>query len=287
MNQHGSDMREPGVGAKAARVAATLALLVVAWAIQAAAASVSPMAVYLDDRARTGTVTLYNPGSRPEEVDIGFAFGYPTSDEEGNVELTLLDEPGADEPNAVPWMRAFPRRVVLAPGQRQVVRLMVQPPAGLEDGEYWARALVHSRGGQVAIEQQQGDVGLQVNVETVVVVAVNYRHGAVETGLRVASADALRTDDGVRLMVDLTRTGNASFLGRLLAEVIDADGRVLSSTEDVLAVYRTLRRRVELPVAADVAGPLRVRLRIDTNRADLPEGGPLPVEPVDLEVPVL
>ncbi len=268
------------------RVGALLALLVLGWFVRAGAASVSPMAVYLDHRTRTGTVTLFNPGSRPEEVQIGFAFGFPTSDAEGNVELELVAEPGADEPNAVPWMRAFPRRLVLEPGQRQVVRIMAQPPAGLPDGEYWARALVHARGGQVAIEERQGEVGLQVDVETVVVVAVNYRNGVVETGLEIEGATARRAGDTVIGTVDLRRTGNASFLGRILAEVVDADGQVLASTEDVLAVYRGIRRRVELPLPASVDGPLSVRYRLDTERADLPAGGPLPVEPVTLEVPV-
>ncbi len=269
------------------RVGALLALLVLGWFVRADAASVSPMAVYLDHRARTGTLTLFNPGTRPEEVQIGFAFGYPTSDIEGNVELQLVEDPDADEPNAVPWMRAFPRRLVLEPGQRQVVRIMAQPPAGLAEGEYWARALIHSRGGQVAIEQQQGDVGLQVDVETVVVVAVNYRNGSVETGLEIEGASARRSDDTVVGTIDLRRTGNASFLGRILAEVVDADGNVLASTEDVLAVYRGIRRRVELELPGGGEGPLSVRYRLDTERADLPAGGPLPVEPLSVEVPVL
>lgn len=263
-----------------------LGALAAAGALRAGAAAVSPMAVYLSDRERTGTITLFNPGTLPEEIEIGFAFGYPTSDAEGNVLLDLVEQPDAGEPNAVPWLRAFPRRLVLGPGERQVVRLMIQPPAGLSDGEYWARALIHGRGGQPPIEQRVDDVGVQVAVETVVVAAVNYRHGQVETGLRVVGAEAVSGDGSVVATINLARTGNAAFLGRLLVELVDAEGRVVMASEDVLAVYREMRRRVELPVPADHVGPFQVRFTMDTRRDDLPAGGALPMSPLQHLVPV-
>jgi P pilus assembly chaperone PapD len=153
---------------KSGRVAGLLLVLLACWAQPAAAVSVSPIALYLDQATRTGTLTLYNPGALAEEVEIGFAFGYPVSDSAGNVSVPLFDTSPAGEPSAVEWMRAFPRRLRLEPGQRQVVRVMAQPPAGLANGEYWARVLVRSRGGQPPIEQTQGAVTLQLNVETVV-----------------------------------------------------------------------------------------------------------------------
>ena len=163
---------------------------------------------------------------------------------------------------------------------------MVQPPPGLPDGEYWARALVHSRGGQPPIEQQRGDVTVQLEVETVVVVAVNYRNGSVTTGLRVRDASASLVSDTVLATIDYERTGNAAYLGRVLAELIDADGRTVASTEEVLAVYKTIRRRLALVPPAGVEGPFKVRFTMDTEREDLPPGGALPSERVVREVDV-
>jgi hypothetical protein len=48
------------------------------------AVTVSPNALYIDSRTRSGVLTLYNPGSAAEEIDITFAFGYPRSDALGN-----------------------------------------------------------------------------------------------------------------------------------------------------------------------------------------------------------
>lgn len=260
--------------------------LVAAGAEAAHAVSVSPTALYIDSRTRTGVLTLYNPGTLPEEITLEFAFGYPVTDAEGNLSVPVTQEPAPGEPSAMGWMRAFPRRLVLQPGQRQVVRVMVEPPADLPDGEYWARILVHSRGGQPPIEQTQGDIRLQLDVQTTLVMAANFRKGDVSTGVRVDTAAAARTADGVEVQVDLTRTGNAAFLGRMRLDVVDARGTVVGTAWDDLAVYRAVRRRHVIPVPADAAGPLTVRMHVDTERDDLPVGGALPVPPIDRTVPV-
>jgi P pilus assembly chaperone PapD len=264
---------------------AALALLA-GVAAPAHAVSVSPAALYIDSRTRTGVLTLYNPGTLPEEITVDFAYGYPLSDSAGNVSVATTREPAAGEPSAMAWMRAFPRRLLLQPGQRQVVRVLVEPPAELADGEYWARVLISSRGGQPPIEQTQGDIRLQLNVQTTLVMAANYRKGDLRTGVEVTAASARRTPDGVQLQVDLSRTGNAAFLGRMRAELLDAGGGVVSTLYDDVAVYRTMRRRLTFAAPAAAAGALTVRIHIDTEREDLPPGGALPAAPIDQRIPV-
>lgn len=276
--------RSPG---KATRRAATLgAVLLCALSLRASAVAVSPVALYIDDRSRTGTLTLFNPGTRPEEIEIDFAFGYPQSDDEGTITVPLTAEAPAGEPSAVEWLRAFPRRMVLNPGQRQVVRVVVQPPGGLAAGEYWGRVMIHSRGGQPPIEQRQGGVVMQIDVETQVVVALSYRVGAVGTGLAVAGASAERADSTVYATIDLQRTGNAAFLGEIRADLLDASGNVVASSDEVLAVYYSIRRRIPILVPAGAAGPFRVRFVMDTERDDLPPGASLPFDAIQHVVEV-
>lgn len=260
--------------------------LVLAGAPAAHAVSVSPTALYIDSRTRTAVLTLHNPGTLPEEVTIEFAFGYPQTDSAGNLTVPVTREPAAGEPSAMGWMRAFPRRLVLQPGQRQVVRVMVEPPADLPDGEYWARVLVSSRGGQPPIEQTQGDVRLQLDVATTLVMAANFRKGSVSTGLEFTGESVRREPDGVHLQLDLRRTGNAAYLGRLRADLVNERGDVVGSVWDDLAVYRAVRRRHVIPVPAGTTGPLFVQLTIDTEREDLPAGGALPVAPISRRIPV-
>lgn len=268
------------------RAAALALVLTLVGAREAAAVSVSPTALYIDSRTRTGVLTLHNPGTLPEEITIDFAYGYPQSDTAGNIAVELTREPAAGEPSALGWMRAFPRRLVLQPGQRQVVRVMVEAPAGLAEGEYWARVLITSRGGQPPIEQAQGDQVLHLEVQTTLVMAANYRNGDVRTGVTVTSATARRTGAEVAMQIDLERTGNAAFLGSLRADLVDARGNVVGTAFDDLAVYRTMRRRLTIPVPEGTAGPLQLRLTINTERDDLPAGGALPAAPITQSLPV-
>jgi len=257
-------------GVRLRRVTAAYALSCVLFgaAALARAVSVSPMSVFIDHRTRTGTITLYNPNPLPEEIDIAFAFGYPQSDSTGEVTVPISDEPSpAGEPSAVPWLRAFPRRLVLQPGQQQVVRILAQPPAGLADGEYWSRIMITATGGRPPVEQQvEPDVRVAINMRTIIVASLNYRKGSVTTGIRVDSARATANGDSVQLMLDMTRTGEAAYLGRIRVEQLAADGRVIAQEEDIVSVYRTLRRRFVFPVTN---GAVRVRYTLETERPEL------------------
>jgi hypothetical protein len=248
-----------------AAVAAVLTLAAGAAALRAV--SVSPMSVFMSHTNRTGTITLYNPNPLPEEIEISFAFGYPQSDSAGEVTVPLAEVAPEGEPAATPWLRAFPRRLVLQPGQQQVVRILAQPPADLADGEYWSRVLITATGGRPPVEQQvQPDVRVAITMRTIIVASLNYRKGRPETGVVVTSSSAQRTADGVQATLDLERQGAAAYLGRIRIEVLDAADRVLHEEEDVVSVYRTLRRRFTIP---GITGAAKVRYTLDTERPEL------------------
>jgi hypothetical protein len=260
-----------------------LAALLATTPAAARAVTVSPNALFIDSRTRSGVLTLYNPGTSAEEIEITFAFGYPRSDLAGAISVALADSAPAGEPSVLGFVRAFPRRLRLEPGQRQTVRILMQPPAGLPEGEYWGRVLVRSRGGRPPVEQQQGGIHMQIDLETVIVGAVNYRNGAMHTGVAVDSATAQPSlrGDSVRVTADLTRRGNAAYLGHMKLELVGADGRVLGSTDEDLAVYRSLRKVavISVPAGASLRGA-GVRYRFSTDRPDIDPESRLSTEPV-------
>lgn len=239
------------------------------------AVTVSPTAVYITSRNPSALLTLINTGSRPEEIELSIGFGYPVSDTAGVLRVDILDSAGAGEPSLTSFLRVFPRRLVLQPGQRQVVRVMVAMPAGAADGEYWGRVLVKSRGGEPPIEQSQGNVRMQLSLETTFATAVFFHKGDVMTGIAIPSVDARRLGDSVQLTLDLERKGNSAFLGRIRAELVNAAGATIAEVEDVTAVYRSVRRRFVLRTGAALpAGAYTVRYVVDTERPDLPSQGP-------------
>ena len=256
---------------------AVLGLLTLA-AGTAQAVTVSPTAVYITSKNPSALLTLINTGSRPEEIELSIGFGYPVSDTAGVLRVDIVDTAASGEPSLTSFLRVFPRRLVLQPGQRQVVRVMVAMPAGAADGEYWGRVLVRSRGGEPPIEQTQGAVRMQLSLETTFATAVFFQKGEVKTGVEISSAAAHRMGDSVQFTLDLKRAGNSAFLGRIRAELVDAKGGSVAEVEDVVAVYRTLRRRFVLRTGKPLpAGAYTVRYLVDTERPDLPPQGPTKV----------
>lgn len=270
------------------RALVVLTALLLGAAPAADAVTVTPSALYIDHRTRSGALTLHNPGPTAEEIEISFAFGYARSDERGNVRVVFLDSVPEHEPSAVPFLRAFPRRLRLEPGQRQLVRILVQPPAELPEGEYWARVMVAARGGQPPVEQRRGEVTLQLEVKTVFAVALNYRHGTVSTGVAMRDSGAERGQESLDLLLDLERHGNAAFLGQVHAEVLDGRGRVVARAEEDIAVYRRVLWRVSVPIPEDARpGPgWSIRYRVTASRAGSAPGEILPAASVDGVVPL-
>ncbi|TVP75444.1 MAG: hypothetical protein EA352_08250 [Gemmatimonadales bacterium] len=251
------------------------------------AVTVAPTAVQMDHASRSASVTLVNTGTSPAEVEVGTIFAYPSTDDDGRLHL-LEGDADADPRSAAGWIRPFPRQLVLEPGERRVVRLLGEPPADLADGEYWARLVVTSREAAPAVTASAGEdiqVGLTMEVRTIL--AANYRKGAVDTGLRVASFEP-EVDDGVlRLHTRMEREGSAAYIGTLTLALEDASGTVLREWTEQVAVYRGVERVIERPVDDLPPGDWVLRARFSTaDRSDVPATVRLDTEPVDVSAPV-
>jgi len=200
------------------RPALTIALVGAALALSPVfleAILVAPHAVFMDHRSRTGQVFLVNTGDAPEEVSIELKYGYPATDSTGTVFIRLIDQPDSTEPSAAAWIKAYPRRAVLAPGQRQVVRLLATPPAGLPDGEYWSRIIATSRGSKVAVVGGDSTVSAGLSLELRTIISLSYRKGAVHTGVTVTDLRATREGDSLVVWFGAERQGNAAARGRV------------------------------------------------------------------------
>jgi hypothetical protein len=272
------------------RLTVSIALAAAALAIQPVlleAILVAPHAVFMDHRSRTGQVFLVNTGDTPEEVNIDLKYGYPATDSTGTVFIKLIDQPDSTEPSAAAWIKAYPRRAVLAPGQRQVVRLLARPPAALPDGEYWSRIIATSRGSKVAVVGGDSTVSAGLTLELRTIISLSYRKGAVHTGVSVTDLRAIRHADSLEIWFGAERQGNAAFLGTLVYELVSEDGKPRGQWETPVAVYHPLSRRYVFPLDSVPAGRYTLRMRLTTARNDLDQRNILPAEPVTRSVDVV
>lgn len=244
----------------------------------AQALMIAPNAIVIDARTKTGAVTLINTGDRAAEVSLSTLYGFPVTDSVGRMQLRTLDVVDDTVPSAATWLRAFPERLVIAPGARRTVRLLATPPAGLTEREYWARLVVASRAA-AQTDSTPGDaqsvhIGLALEVRSVL--AVFYRNGAVSTGVAL---DAPRTSvdgDSIVAQARLQRRGNAAFVGSLNAVLRDSTGAARATATLPLGVYYTLEPRLAIPRVNVPPGRYVVELEAVSRRPDVAPGLLLP-----------
>jgi P pilus assembly chaperone PapD len=232
---------------------------------------VAPTVVVLSDKNRTARLDVNNPGTTPQEVTISFAWGLPESDSVGNVRVTLQDTNITDTKSAIDWIKAFPRQIVIPPNGSQVIRFVVTPPKGLADGEYWGRVVVRSKEGQKEIPTALADgaITTKLNMIMQTAIMIKYRTGSLSSEVEVTSTNAQKTDSTVSVTIDLASKGNVSYVGVLTCRLLDANKKEVSRAQTDLAVYRELRRRMELPLKGST-GRYTVEVSVTTDgRTDI------------------
>jgi hypothetical protein len=248
-------------------------LSLAASSLDAQGVMVAPHAVYIDHRARSGSVLLYNPGTEPVEVTISTLFGYPVTDSTGAITLRTVDAPDSTLPSALSWIQAFPRRLTVGPKERQTVRLLARPPAGLADGEYWLRLVIAAQAGRVPITGVSDTTAIQVGLtlEVRTIIGVSYRKGPVATGLALSDLRAQLVGDTLVTRSKLERRGNAAFVGTIRQTLVDSTGRTVQSYQSPIGVYFTMEPRLAnlLPPPRLARGRYWVRYEVVAEREDL------------------
>jgi hypothetical protein len=271
--------------------------------LRAQGVMVAPHAVFIDHRTRSGSVLLYNPGTEPVEVTISTIFGYPVTDSLGAIKLdTLLADSSV---SALAWIQAFPRRLTVAPRERQTVRLLARPPASLTDGEYWVRLVIAAQAGRVPItgvtDTNAIKIGLTLEVRTII--GVNYRKGAVNTGVTLSQVRVQVVGDSLITRSRLERRGNAAFVGTIRETLVDSAGVVRAQVVDngrggdslvatyrsPIGVYVTMEPRVATRVVHPglARGRYWLRYEVVTEREDLDAAVILKAPAVRDSVPVV
>ncbi len=252
-------------------LAAAFVLALGSVSLAAQGVMVAPHAVYIDHRLRSGSVLLYNPGTERVEVTISTIFGYPTTDSSGAIKLDTLVRDSAV--SALDWIQAFPRRLTVGPRERQTVRLLPRPPAGLADGEYWLRLVIAAQAGRVPISGVSDTTAIQVGLtlEVRTIIGVNYRKGPVTTGVALSNVRAQVVGDSLITRSRLERRGNAAFVGTVRATLLDSAGAIRSSFTSPIGVYTTMEPRIGTPLAPPglPRGRYWLRYEVVAEREDL------------------
>jgi hypothetical protein len=233
--------------------------------------AVYPQTLFINYPNRSVAITVSNPTDSRQELWVDFRYGYPLVDDSGKFYVKYLENPPAQEPNAVPWLRAYPQRFVLEGRESQVIRIMVQPPVGLTAGEYWARVVISSQQRTARPPQAPGgDVRMRMEFISQVDVPLQVRTGAVSSGVKVHNITSVVDNGELKMGIDISRLGNASYWGTMKLFLREDNGRVVATQDRHIAIYRDLVYPMTMDVSNVPPGSYVLEVNIDNKRPGVP-----------------
>jgi hypothetical protein len=248
-----------------------LALTAILSARSSASVAVYPQTLFINAPNRSVAITVSNPTETRQEIWVDFRYGYPLVNDSGKFYINYIDSTNLQEPNAVPWLTAYPQRFVLEARESQVVRVMAQLPVGVAAGEFWARVVVSSKQRTATPPQTPGaNVRMKMEFISQVDLPLQVRTGSVSTGLKVQGITSVVDSAKLKMGVDLSRMGNASFWGTMHFFLRDRNGRVMKTHDQHVAVFRDVVYPVTIDVAGIDPGEYVIEVDIDNVRPGVP-----------------
>lgn len=242
--------------------------------------TIAPIMLFLDEQNRFGTLTVMNGSEQVQEVSIEFPFGYPVTTEEGNIEMVYNDSTTAEEWGISEAIRGFPQNFTLQPGQRQVVRLTIRPRE-FQDGMYWSRIRTTSSPQSPPVgETSEDEITTQITYKFEQITTVFYKHGDVNTGLDIKNINAEQNSDTVEIITDVTRTGNAPFLGSIELTVRDSQGNIVNEQRTSTSIYFDYRQVFELNGSDLSPGNYEAEIAFISERNDVPRSDLVQMDPI-------
>lgn len=214
---------------------------------------VAPIRVVFEDGKQREDLNLSNIGQDTAVYLISFL--HYQMIEDGSFKQ-LNDSVELPTPRADKYLRIFPRRVTLPPGESQIVRLQYRKQAGQEDGEY--RSHLYFRADKNATPLGMRAVGedstrLSVSITPIfgISIPIIIRTGNLDLGLSLSDVSLKAVNDSLyTLGVSINRTGLKSSYGSLEATFVPNKGEQIKvGIANGVGIYTELSKRVyNLPI---------------------------------------
>jgi P pilus assembly chaperone PapD len=225
---------------------------------------VFPRRIIFEDDNRSATIRLVN--TVDEQITYRIIFIQSRMTEEGNIERIAAPEQQKDrldEMMAQNLIRYSPRQVTLPPGEIQLVRLQLNKPAGLEEGEYRSRLLFQEIPENVEFEgddsANNGGFSIELRAIYGISLPIFVRHGDLSADVKISDVQ-LSKNEGTDLLPEIfltiNRSGSSSTYGNIEVKYIPGEGRarILGRIRGA-AVYTDVEERnlrLSLPGAQDI-----------------------------------
>lgn len=265
------------------KILAVFAFLIIAGSLQAQVV-ITPYVVLIDNQNKFGTYTVLNQTNEEQEVSIDFQFGYPVSNDSGNVTMKFEETPSAGMNALNDWLKIFPKRFLIKPGEKQVVRMTVAPPANLPNGTYWTR-MITSTQTKTTFSDTAKNLSAKINFVLNQITTVIYKNKQFTNNISMGELSVNQDSSFVNFMTDVSVTGDQPFFGKFVYKVLNSSNAVVFEGEEYASVYFDMKRKYNVPLSDLPAGNyvLDVTISSDDN-PDIPRSDNFPITPMQKSI---
>jgi hypothetical protein len=207
---------------------------------------ITPKRVVFEGNKQKETLNLANMGKDTATYSISFV--HYNMQEDGS--FIIIENPDSGQMFADPYLRIFPRKVTLAPGEPQVIMLQCRRKTDMPAGEYRSHLYFRAEKNNKPLGTKNSVVDTTlVSVQLIPVyglsIPVIIRSGAVNASATLSNVK-LDVGQGIEQILTLTihRTGNISIYGDITIEYSPAQGKPYEiGTVKGVGVYTNINKR--------------------------------------------
>ena len=222
-----------------------LSILIPAQAVAQGDIMVTPHRLVFDGSKRSEVLTIANPGQDTARYVVSLIQYRMTED--GSFEQ--ITEPDSGQRFADPFIRFFPRNVILGPNEAQTVKVQLSKTSQLQEGEYrshfYFRAVPDEKplGEDEAVVDSTITIQLQAIFGITIPVIIRKGESTAKVEITNSSLEMINNDLPV-LSLTFEREGNMSVYGNITVEHEGLDGiRTQVGLVRGMAVYTPNRIR--------------------------------------------
>jgi len=177
---------------------------------------ISPTRVLIDDRERSAKVILINTGDTVKTYRVNWTENMALA---GGGYRELTKEEAKNAPIASSMFRVSPKQVTLAPGQKQIVKLLARRPKDLADGEYRSHLNFIALPNKKKNGTKDEIASITLDVLLSYSIPVMLRQGKKDYTFTIDNTKLDVTNKGTKteIVVDISRTGQTSLYGNFKA----------------------------------------------------------------------
>jgi len=205
---------------------------------------VTPTRVVFEGNKQKETLNLVNIGKDSATYTISF-LQYKMN-EDGS--FVVIEKPDSGQMFADPFLKIFPRRVRLAPGEPQLVMLQCRRRADMKPGEYRSHLYFRAEKKTKPLGSKIIDttkVSVQLTPIYGMSIPVIIRSGAHKVSSTLSNLKLVASQDATQyLTLTLNREGNVSIYGDIIIEFVPNHGKPYQiGTVKGVGVYTNISKR--------------------------------------------